>query len=352
MKVPAAGEALLEVIDLRVSFRTPRGLVRAVDGVSLRLEKERTLGIVGESGAGKTVLIRSIMGLLPARNVVRSGQILFQDQDLMGLKSRELESVWGKEIAMIFQDPMTALNPVVRLGRQITEAVRCHTDVGRRRAEQVARSLLAAVRVPEPGRLMRAYPHELSGGMRQRVLIAMALARDPKLMLADEPTTALDVTVQAQILDLLDAAQAERAMAMILVTHDLGVVAGRADEVAVMYAGKVVEQGSPATLFSEMRMPYTEALIRSAPRLSEPSHTRLVTIPGRPPSLIDRPPGCPFAPRCAYVQPLCREEAPPLRSGPSQGHQFACWYPVGTELGAEALARNVEGATRPSGGTA
>jgi oligopeptide/dipeptide ABC transporter ATP-binding protein len=345
-------EALLEVIDLRVSFRTPRGVVRAVDGVSFRLEKERTLGIVGESGAGKTVLIRSIMGLLPSRNVVRSGQILFQDRDLLSLKSKDLESVWGKEIAMVFQDPMTALNPVVRLGRQITEAVRCHTDVGRRQAEQVARSLLAAVRVPEPARLMRSYPHQLSGGMRQRVLIAMALARDPKLMLADEPTTALDVTVQAQILDLLDGAQAERAMAMILVTHDLGVVAGRADEVAVMYAGKVVEQASPAVLFSEMRMPYTEALIRSAPQLSHPSHMRLATIPGRPPSLIDPLPGCAFAPRCAYAQARCRAEAPPLRPGPTEGHQFACWYPVGTDLGAEALARNAEAVTQSSRGTA
>ncbi len=339
----------MEVIDLRVSFRTPRGVVRAVDGVSLRLEKERTLGIVGESGSGKTVLIRSIMGLLPSRNVIRSGQIWYQDQDLMGFTTKELESVWGKEIAMIFQDPMTALNPVVRLGRQITEAVRCHTDVGRRQAERVARSLLAAVRVPEPGRLMRAYPHELSGGMRQRVLIAMALARDPKLMLADEPTTALDVTVQAQILDLLDGAQSEREMAMILVTHDLGVVAGRADEVAVMYAGKIVERASPTALFSEMRMPYTEALMKSAPRLSDPSHRRLATIPGRPPSLIDPSPGCAFAPRCAYVQARCQAEAPPLQSGPNQGHEFACWYPVGTELGAEALARNAAASIRPSG---
>jgi peptide/nickel transport system ATP-binding protein len=342
----------LDVIDLHVRFNTPRGVVRAVDGVSLRLEREKTLGIVGESGAGKTVLIRSIMGLLPSRNIDRSGQILFEGQDLMRLKSRDLESIWGKEIAMVFQDPMTSLNPVVRLGRQITEAVRCHTDVSRRRADEVARSLLAAVRVPEPARVMRAYPHQLSGGMRQRVLIAMALARDPKLVLADEPTTALDVTVQEQILDLLEGAQAQRSMAMILVTHDLGVVAGRADVVAVMYAGRIVEQAPPGALFSEMRMPYTEALIRSAPRLSDPSHTRLATIPGRPPSLIDPLPGCPFAPRCAYVQERCRTEAPPLQPGPSQGHWFACWYPVGTELGAEALARNAERPARSHGGTA
>jgi oligopeptide/dipeptide ABC transporter ATP-binding protein len=342
--------SLLDVIDLRVSFRTGRGVVRAVDGVTLQLQKEKTLGIVGESGAGKTVLIRSIMGLLPTRNVERSGQILFRGLDLMQLTTRDLESVWGKEIAMIFQDPMTALNPVVRLGRQITEAVRCHTDVSRSRAETVAQSLLESVRIPEPARFMRAYPHELSGGMRQRALIAMALARDPKLVLADEPTTALDVTVQAQILDLLEGAQAQRAMAMILVTHDLNVVAGRSDEVAVMYAGKIVEQAPPATLFSEMRMPYTEALIRSAPQLSEPSHTRLVTIAGRPPSLIDPPVGCSFAPRCAYVQERCRAEAPPLRAGPSQGHRFACWYPVGTDLGAEALARNAAGGARSTSG--
>jgi peptide/nickel transport system ATP-binding protein len=210
--------------------------------------------------------------------------------------------------------------------------------------------LLGAVRVSEPARVMRAYPHELSGGMRQRVLIAMALARDPKLVLADEPTTALDVTVQAQVLDLLEGAQAQRSMAMILVSHDLGVIAGRADDVAVMYAGRIVEQAPPATLFSEMRMPYTEALIRSAPQLSEPSHTRLATIPGRPPSLIDLPAGCPFAPRCPYVQERCRAEAPPLRAGPGEGHRFACWYPVGTELGAEALARNSSAAARTTGG--
>jgi oligopeptide/dipeptide ABC transporter ATP-binding protein len=342
---------LLDVIDLRVSFRTARGVVRAVDGVTLQLQKEKTLGIVGESGAGKTVLIRTIMGLLPTRNVERSGQILFRGLDLMQLTSRELESVWGKEIAMIFQDPMTALNPVVRLGRQITEAVRCHTDIGRRQAETVARSLLESVRIPEPARFMRAYPHQLSGGMRQRALIAMALARDPKLVLADEPTTALDVTVQAQILDLLEGAQAQRAMAMILVTHDLNVVAGRSDEVVVMYAGKIVEQAPPATLFSEMRMPYTEALIRSAPQLSQPSHTRLVTIAGRPPSLIEPPVGCSFAPRCAYVQERCRAETPPLQAGPSQGHRFACWYPVGTDLGAEALARNAGRGARSKSGT-
>jgi oligopeptide/dipeptide ABC transporter ATP-binding protein len=342
---------LLDVIDLRVSFRTARGVVRAVDGVTLQLQKEKTLGIVGESGAGKTVLIRTIMGLLPTRNVERSGQILFRGLDLMQLTSRELESVWGKEIAMIFQDPMTALNPVVRLGRQITEAVRCHTDIGRNQAQTVARSLLESVRIPEPARFMRAYPHQLSGGMRQRALIAMALARDPKLVLADEPTTALDVTVQAQILDLLEGAQAQRAMAMILVTHDLNVVAGRSDEVVVMYAGKIVEQAPPATLFSEMRMPYTEALMRSAPQLSQPSHTRLVTIAGRPPSLIEPPVGCSFAPRCAYVQERCRAETPPLQAGPSKGHRFACWYPVGTDLGAEALARNAGRGARSKSGT-
>jgi oligopeptide/dipeptide ABC transporter ATP-binding protein len=342
---------LLDVIDLRVSFRTARGVVRAVDGVTLQLQKEKTLGIVGESGAGKTVLIRTIMGLLPTRNVERSGQILFRGLDLMQLTSRELESVWGKEIAMIFQDPMTALNPVVRLGRQITEAVRCHTDIGRNQAQTVARSLPESVRIPEPARFMRAYPHQLSGGMRQRALIAMALARDPKLVLADEPTTALDVTVQAQILDLLEGAQAQRAMAMILVTHDLNVVAGRSDEVVVMYAGKIVEQAPPATLFSEMRMPYTEALMRSAPQLSQPSHTRLVTIAGRPPSLIEPPVGCSFAPRCAYVQERCRAETPPLQAGPSKGHRFACWYPVGTDLGAEALARNAGRGARSKSGT-
>jgi oligopeptide/dipeptide ABC transporter ATP-binding protein len=333
-------EALLEVIDLHVSFNTSRGVVRAVDGVSFRLDKGKTFGVVGETGSGKTVLLRSIMGLMTSRTVERSGQILFQGRDLMGLSSRELESVWGQEIAMIFQDPMTSLNPVVRMGRQITEAIRAHARVSRADAKAATRSLLEAVRVPDPGRVMRGYPHQLSGGMRQRVLIAMALACDPSLVLADEPTTALDVTVQAQILDLLDGAQAQRSMAMILVTHDLGVVAGRADEIAVMYAGKVVEQAPTAQLFTDMRMPYTEALMRSAPRLSEPSHRRLRVIPGRPPSLLDPPLGCAFAPRCDYVQDRCRSECPPLRAGPSPEHQFACWYPVGTPEGVEALAQN------------
>jgi peptide/nickel transport system ATP-binding protein len=241
----------------------------------------------------------------------------------------------------VFQDPMTALNPVVRVGRQITESLRLRAGLDRAAARETAVSLLKSVGIPDPERRLRSYPHELSGGMRQRVMIAISIACSPRLLLADEPTTGLDVTVQAQILDLLRRLQDERHMAVILVTHDLAVVAGFADEIAVMYAGRIVEKAPTQILFSQTRMPYTEALLGSIPRLSEPSHTRLRAIPGRPPDLAKRPPGCAFAPRCAYVQERCRSEAPPLRSaGP--GHDFACWFPVGSPEGAQALSGNLE----------
>jgi peptide/nickel transport system ATP-binding protein len=241
---------------------------------------------------------------------------------------------------MVFQDPMTALNPVMKIGNQITESIHTHLDVTRAFARELAVSLLESVRVPDPERRMDEYPHQLSGGLRQRVCIAVALACGPQLLLADEPTTALDVTVQAQVLDVLEAQQRERFMALLLVTHDLGVVAGRADEVLVMYAGQVVEKAATATLFSDMKMPYTEALLRSIPKIGEPSHTRLTAIPGRPPDLVDPPKGCRFAARCVYVQDRCREEQPPLIPGVVPGHEFRCWFPVGTPEGAEALARN------------
>jgi oligopeptide/dipeptide ABC transporter ATP-binding protein len=243
-------------------------------------------------------------------------------------------------MSMIFQDPMTSLNPVMKVGKQITESIRQHLDVTRDFANELAESLLTSVRIPEPARRLKEYPHQLSGGMRQRVCIAVALACGPKLLFADEPTTALDVTVQAQVLDLISAQQAERFMAMVLITHDLGVVAGRADEIAVMYAGRIVEKAPTKVLFREMRMPYTEALLSSIPKLEQASHTKLATIPGRPPDLLNPPPGCKFAARCAYVQDRCREEEPPLVDGPTAGHQFRCWFPVGTPEGAEALERN------------
>ena len=319
---------LLEVEDLRTSFRTPAGLVRAVDGVSLTLDRGRTLGIVGESGSGKSVLSRSIMGLLPKRNVTREGTITYDGRRLDAMADGARRDLWGTEMAMVFQDPMTALNPVLKIGNQITEGLRYHLDLDRKTARLNAVALLRSVGIPEPERRLKQYPHELSGGMRQRIMIAVALACGPKLLFADEPTTALDVTVQAQILNLLAGQQRERAMAMILVTHDLGVVAGRADDIAVMYAGQIVEQAPATTLFDNVRMPYTQALLRSIPKLDEPRRTKLQAIPGRPPNLVDPPAGCRFAPRCPYAQDQCRAEAPPLVES-EPGHTYRCWFPVG-----------------------
>jgi peptide/nickel transport system ATP-binding protein len=329
------------VRDVKTHFRTGRGLVRAVDGVSFSLERGRTLGIVGESGSGKTVLSRSIMGLLPKKNVVREGSIQFEGREIGNLKPNEMRAIWGSQMGMVFQDPMTALNPVMRIGKQITESLLYHLDVSRNYADELALSLLQSVGIPEPERRMREFPHQLSGGMRQRVMIAIALACGPKLLFADEPTTALDVTVQAQILDLLQSQQRDRFMAMILVTHDLGVVAGRADEIAVMYAGQIVEKAPTRTLFANVRMPYTEALLKSIPKLEDPSHTRLQIIGGRPPDLINPPAGCRFSPRCPYAQPKCHTEQPPLVEAETPGHVFRCWFPVGTAAGREALERNL-----------
>ncbi len=337
---PPSDPPLLVVEDLATHFLTPAGRVRAVDGVSFTLDTARTLGIVGESGSGKTVLSRSIMNLVGGRNVRRAGRVLFEGRDLAELTPREMARLWGAEMAMVFQDPMSSLNPVMRVGRQITESLRHHLGMSKGDAADAAIELLRSVNIPEPQRRMREYPGQLSGGMRQRVVIAIALACSPKLLFADEPTTALDVTVQAQILDLLADQQERLAMAMILVTHDLGVVAGRADEIAVMYAGQIVEHAPTPALFAEMRMPYTEALLHSIPRLEQASHTRQQVIPGRPPDPLDFPPGCRFAPRCPYVRERCREEAPPLREG-TPGHRFACWFPVGSPEGREALERNV-----------
>jgi peptide/nickel transport system ATP-binding protein len=342
---PDAGPAgpssrLLEVVDLTTHFRTERGTVRAVDGVSLTLDRGQTLGVVGESGSGKTVLSRSIMGLLPSRNTVRGGHVYYEGVDIVGYDQDQMRDIWGAEMAMVFQDPMTSLNPVMKIGKQITESLIHHLRMDKGEARSTAISLLASVGIPEPTQRFDEYPHQLSGGMRQRVTIAIALACGPRVLFADEPTTALDVTVQAQILDLLAAQQHERHMAMILVTHDLGVVAGRTDEILVMYGGKVVEQAPTAALFADMKMPYTEALMRSIPKLDQPSHTRLEAIPGRPPDLVRPPAGCNFAPRCRHVQPQCIVKEPPLLTLGATGHRYRCWYPVGTPEGTEALARN------------
>lgn len=342
---PLSEAPLLEVVDLVTHFRSPRGVVRSVDGVSFTLQRGRTLGIVGESGSGKSVLSRSIMGLVPRSTAIRSGKVIFEGRDISDLTDDGYRELWGLQMSMVFQDPMTSLNPVMRVGRQITESLRFHLGMDRDEAYQTAVELLRAVRIPEPEKRMRSYPHEMSGGMRQRVVIAIALACGPKLLFADEPTTALDVTVQAQILDLLAQQQRERFMAMVLVTHDLGVVATRADEIAVMYAGKIVEKAPTAVLFRSMKMPYTEALLSAIPRIEMPSHTRLAAIGGRPPDLVNPPPGCAFSPRCPYVQERCREEAPVLQENPEQvGHLFACHYPVDSPVAVEIRAARSQGA--------
>jgi peptide/nickel transport system ATP-binding protein len=332
--------ALLEVRDLRTSFVTPFGLVKAVDGVSFSLARGRTLGVVGESGSGKTVLARSIMRLLPRGTAVTSGEVLFNGTDLMQLSLKQMRSLWGPEMAMIFQDPMTSLNPVMKVGKQIMEGLRVHFHMGKTEAREHALALMRDVAIPEPVQRLDEFPHELSGGMRQRVVIATALSCGPKLLFADEPTTALDVTVQAQILDLLARERADRNMAMILVTHDLGVVAGRADEIAVMYAGRIVEKAPTRALFRDMKMPYTEALVNSIPKIDYASHTRLEVIPGRPPNLVAPPVGCKFAPRCKYVREKCLQEEPPLLEAATPGHFYRCWYPVGSVEPTVDLARN------------
>ncbi len=250
-------------------FQTARGLVRAVDGVSLTLERGKALGIVGESGSGKTILSRSIMGLLPVRGTIRQGSVRFEGREIGGLSRKAMRDVWGKEMAMIFQDPMTSLNPLMKIGAQIAEPLRLHLDMSKSDAWATAERLMQDVRIPAPGRRLNQYPHEMSGGMRQRIMIAIAMACGPTLLLADEPTTALDVTVQAQILELLGEQRRERNMSLVLVTHDLGVVAGHTDDIGVMYGGKLVEMAPTAELFANMKMPYTEALLQSIPKIGD-----------------------------------------------------------------------------------
>lgn len=320
---------LLELDDLRTHFRTERGLVRAVDGVTFALKRGESLGVVGESGSGKTVLSRSIMGLLPS-TAVNHGSVKFAGQEILGLGSKQMRHLWGAEMSMVFQNPLNSLNPLMKIGKQITEPLRLHLDMDKATATATAVQLLRDVRIPEPERRLSQYPHELSGGMRQRVMISIALACGPTLLFADEPTTALDVTVQAQILDLIGEQRRDRNMSVILVTHDLGVVAGHTDQIAVMYGGKLVEYAPTKTLFADMKMPYTKSLMRSIPKLTDPSHSRLATIPGRPPDLVNPPQGCNFAPRCFYALPKCHVEEPPLTKAADPSHVYACWYPVGS----------------------
>jgi oligopeptide/dipeptide ABC transporter ATP-binding protein len=333
---------LLEVRDLHTSFSSDRGTVRAVRGVDLVLKRGRTLGVVGESGSGKSVLSRSIMGLMPS-NATRTGSVRFDGTELLNAPAKVMRSYWGDQMAMVFQDPMTALNPVLRVEQQIAESLHEHLDLTKQQARDTALQLLRSVGIPEPERRLRQYPHELSGGMRQRIMIAIALACGPKLLFADEPTTALDVTVQAQILDLLGELQRDRRMAMILVTHDLGVVAGRAHDIAVMYAGQVVEQATAKALFANVRHPYTEALLKSIPKLEMAKHTRLEAIAGRPPDLVALPQGCKFAPRCPYAHDRCRAEEPPLVADPTDpDHLFRCHFPVGSGAPVTAVATTPE----------
>jgi peptide/nickel transport system ATP-binding protein len=322
-------EPLLVLDDVKTHFKTERGLVRAVDGVSLSVQRGESLGIVGESGSGKTVLSRTIMGLLPSTAVL-DGSVTFGGMEILGLSSKQMRHLWGAEMSMIFQNPLNSLNPVMKIGNQITEPLKLHLDMDKTNARETAVQLLRDVHIPEPERRLGQYPHELSGGMRQRVMIAIALACGPTLLFADEPTTALDVTVQAQILEVIAEQRRERNMSVILVTHDLGVVAGHTDQIAVMYGGKLVERAPTRILFADMKMPYTKSLMRSIPDLTAPSHTTLATIPGRPPDLVNPPKGCNFAPRCAYALARCHEEEPPLVTTDDPDHEYACWYPVGS----------------------
>jgi peptide/nickel transport system ATP-binding protein len=321
---------LLEVVDLVTHFRTPRGTVRAVDGVSFSVERGQALGIVGESGSGKSVLSRTIIGILAKDgSVATRGRILFEGRDLLALSEPEMRNVRGKDIAMVFQDPMSSLNPVKTIGAQINEVLTRHLGLRGRAADARSVELLTSVGIPSAAERLRHFPHQLSGGMRQRVAIAIALACEPKLLIADEPTTALDVTIQAQILDLLQRQRIARNMTMILISHDLGVVAGHTDAVAVMYAGQMVERATTRALFRHCRMPYTEALIRSAPNLPDPPHTRLRAIAGRPPDMVDPPVGCRFSPRCGYTTDKCRTTRPELSADADAAHVYACWHPVG-----------------------
>jgi len=319
---------LLEVEDLRVAFAAGGREVRAVDGISYAVEPGRTLAIIGESGSGKTVGCRAIMGLLP-RGTAISGSARIRGSELIGLSDNELRRHRGTDMAMVFQDPARSLNPTMRIGTQITEAITAHRQVGKSEANAQAVELLRLVRMPAAGRRFNEYPHQLSGGMRQRVMIAIALACRPKLLIADEATTALDVTTQAQIMELLLELQQELDMALILISHDLGLAASYADEVVVMYAGKIVEQAPASRLFGRggtVRMRYTRALLDAIPHLEHPAHGELPVVGGRPPDPTALPPGCSFAPRCASAADDCLAKAPALIEH-APGHRWACWHP-------------------------
>ena len=318
---------LLSVHDLRTHFFTRTGVVKAVDGVSFDLLPGETLGIVGESGSGKSVTALSIMRLIPSPpGRIVSGKLLFDDRDLLSLKKGALRQMRGSEISMIFQDPMTSLNPVFTIGYQLEETLKAHTRLSRRQARVRAIELLDHVGIPAAEKRVKDYPHNFSGGMRQRVVIAIALACNPKLIIADEPTTALDVTIQAQILDLLRALSKDFHTSVLLITHDLGVVASMCDRIVVMYGGKVLETGTVDEIFKEAKQPYTQGLLHSIPRMDQPRGEFLQPIPGSPPDMLHPPMGCPFMPRCPLAIERCVVEMPPLtRIGESPTHEAACW---------------------------
>ena len=325
---------LMEVKDLVTRFYTQEGIVYAVNNVSYTLDEGETLGVVGESGSGKSVHALSIMGLIPVPpGKIEKGEVIFRGRDLLKLSKEEMRLVRGAEIAMIFQDPMTSLNPVLTIGTQITEALKLHMGMNNADARKRAAELLSLVGIPDAEKRLNDYPHQFSGGMRQRVMIAMGLSCNPKLLIADEPTTALDVTIQAQILDLIKRLRDEFGMAIIWITHDLGVVAGLADTIQVMYAGLIVERGPVDEVFADTRHPYTLGLMSSLPRLDEGGNRRLTQIEGSPPDMRNPITGCPFAPRCVYVRDVCWENLPPLETvpeAPVTSHTMACWVDVRT----------------------
>jgi oligopeptide transport system ATP-binding protein len=325
-----ARQPLLSVEDLRVEFWTQRGTVHAVNGISFDIAPGETLGIVGESGCGKSVTSLALMGILPRAGRITGGTAMLGDRDLFRLSDRELRRIRGRDIAMIFQDPMTSLNPVLTIGRQIREALEAHFDLGKGEANRRVAGLLEQVGIPSPDIRLKDYPHQFSGGMRQRAMIAMALACEPKVLIADEPTTALDVTIQAQILDLLKKLVEDRETALILITHDLGVVAGMCERVNVMYAGMFMETGSAEQLFSRPRHPYTLGLLQSVPRLDAERKTKLQPIEGAPRDMLRPPQACPFQPRCRFEVEQSSLEVPPLREL-EPGHMVACFNPVPVE---------------------
>ncbi|MGB6457490.1 MAG: ABC transporter ATP-binding protein [Streptosporangiaceae bacterium] len=337
LSVARRAEPVLRVSGLQTEIRRPGGTVRAVDGVSLEVAAGECVGLVGESGCGKTMTARSIMRLLPRGGVITGGSVVLAGTELMQLSERDMQAVRGRDIGMVFQDPASCLNPTMTIGRQISESAIVHTGADRTAAAARALELLAMVAMPDPDRAAALYPHQLSGGMRQRAMIAAALACRPRLLIADEPTTALDVTIQQDILELIDDLRRQLGMAVILVTHDLGVIAGRTERVAVMYGGRIIEQASTDAVFADPQHPYTEALLDALPELAGSQARSLYSIPGRPPALTGRPAGCSFAPRCRYAKDWCGSHEPAL-DGDHPGHLYACFFPVGGVTGAPAGA--------------